>query len=48
MAAVDLRACRDEPFVALNEGFVTSHGFAEAFRSRFTPNVVMKVGGFFP
>ncbi|EYS98224.1 LysR family transcriptional regulator [Cupriavidus sp. SK-4] len=48
MPAVDLRACRDEPFVALSEGFVTYHGFVEAFRiAQFTPNVVMKVGDIF-
>ncbi|SPK70287.1 Malonate utilization transcriptional regulator [Cupriavidus taiwanensis] len=44
MPAVDLRACRDEPFVSLSEGFVTYSGFLEAFRiAEFTPNVVMKV-----
>lgn len=48
MPAVDLRACRDEPFVALSEGFVTYHGFVEAFRiADFTPNLVMKVGDIF-
>lgn len=46
--AVDLRQCRDEPFVSLGDGFVTSSGFAEAFRiADFTPNVVMKVGDIF-
>jgi LysR family malonate utilization transcriptional regulator len=45
---VDLRQCRDEPFVSLGDGFVTSSGFAEAFRiADFTPNVVMKVGDIF-
>ncbi|MEM5274282.1 LysR substrate-binding domain-containing protein [Cupriavidus taiwanensis] len=48
MPAVDLRACRDEPFVSLSEGFVTYSGFLEAFRiAEFTPNVVMKVGDIF-
>ncbi|ULX53774.1 LysR family transcriptional regulator [Cupriavidus taiwanensis] len=48
MPAVDLRACRDEPFVSLSEGFVTYSGFVEAFRiAEFTPNVVMKVGDIF-
>ncbi len=48
MQAVDLRACRDEPFVSLSEGFATSRGFAEAFRiAAFTPNLVMKVGDIF-
>ncbi|WP_423199297.1 MULTISPECIES: LysR family transcriptional regulator [unclassified Cupriavidus] len=48
MDAVDLRLCRDEPFVSLGEGFVTSSGFMEAFRiADFTPNVVMKVGDIF-
>ena len=46
--AIDLRQCRDEPFVSLGDGFVTSSGFAEAFRiADFTPNVVMKVGDIF-
>jgi LysR family transcriptional regulator, malonate utilization transcriptional regulator len=48
LPAVDLRQCRDEPFVSLGDGFVTSSGFAEAFRiADFTPNVVMKVGDIF-
>ena len=47
--AVDLRDCRDERFISLNEGFVTYHGFMEAFRvAGFTPNVVMEVGDIFP
>ena len=45
---IDLRVCRDEPFVSLGEGYVTSSGFMEAFRiADFTPNVVMKVGDIF-
>lgn len=48
MEAIDLRLCRDEPFVSLGEGFVTSSGFMEAFRiADFTPNIVMKVGDIF-
>ncbi|MDF3833349.1 LysR substrate-binding domain-containing protein [Cupriavidus basilensis] len=47
-ASIDLRQCRDEPFVTLSEGFVTYQGFVEAFRiADFTPNVVMKVGDIF-
>jgi LysR family malonate utilization transcriptional regulator len=46
--AVDLRDCRDETFVSLGEGFVTYHGFRDAFRvADFTPNVTMKVGDIF-
>jgi LysR family malonate utilization transcriptional regulator len=46
--AVDLRACADERFVSLGEGFVTFTGFVDAFRvARFTPNVVMKVDDIF-
>ena len=45
MPAVDLRACADERFVSLGEGFATYTGFVEAFRvAHFTPNVVMTVG----
>lgn len=45
MEAVDLRACADERFVSLGDGFATYTGFVEAFRvARFTPQVVMKVG----
>ncbi|WP_454767015.1 LysR family transcriptional regulator [Cupriavidus campinensis] len=48
LPSIDLRVCRDEPFVSLGEGFVTSSGFMEAFRiADFTPNVVMKVGDIF-
>lgn len=48
MDAVDLRACADERFVSLGEGFVTYGGFVEAFRvAGFTPNVVMTVGDIF-
>jgi LysR family malonate utilization transcriptional regulator len=45
---VDLGACAAERFVSLREGFVTSSGFAEAFRvAQFTPNVVMTTGDIF-
>ena len=48
MAAVDLRACAEERFVSLGEGFVTFSGFVDAFRvAQFTPNVVVKVGDIF-
>ncbi|WP_179400994.1 LysR family transcriptional regulator [Burkholderia guangdongensis] len=46
--AIDLRQCRDEPFVSLAEGFATSQGFADAFRiADFSPNVAMKVSDIF-
>jgi LysR family malonate utilization transcriptional regulator len=45
---VDLRACAQERFVRLSEGFATFNGFVEAFRvAQFTPNVVMEVGDIF-
>ena len=45
---IDLRACAGEKFVSLSEGFVTSHGFQEAFRNAgFEPTVVMRVGDIF-
>jgi LysR family malonate utilization transcriptional regulator len=45
---IDLGTCADERFVSLNEGFVTSSGFMEAFRiAQFTPNVVMRTGDIF-
>lgn len=48
MDAVDLRACAEERYVSLGEGFVTYQGFVEAFRvAKFTPNVVMKVDDIF-
>lgn len=44
-AEVDLSLCRQERFVCLSEGFVTSASFAEAFRiAEFAPDVVMKTG----
>jgi LysR family malonate utilization transcriptional regulator len=46
--AIDLRQCAHEKFVSLIEGFITYHGFQEAFRvADFSPNVVMKVGDIF-
>jgi LysR family malonate utilization transcriptional regulator len=46
--SVDLRACAEERFVSLSEGFATFNGFVEAFRvAQFTPNVVMQVGDIF-
>ena len=45
--AVDLRACANERFVSLSDGFVTYNGFLEAFVAGFTPKVVMKVGDIF-
>ena len=48
LPAVDLRACADERFVSLGDGFITYTGFVEAFRvAGFTPEVVMKVGDIF-
>lgn len=45
---IDLRQCTNEKFVSLQEGFITFHGFREAFRiADFSPNVVMKVGDIF-
>jgi LysR family malonate utilization transcriptional regulator len=36
--AVDLRACSEERFVSLGEGFATCKGFVEAFRiASFSP-----------
>ena len=47
-AEIDLSTCADERFVSLNDGFVTSSAFMEAFRvAQFTPNVVMKTGDIF-
>ena len=45
---INLGACTDERFVSLSEGFVTSSGFADAFRiADFAPHVVMKTGDIF-
>ncbi|MBR8242618.1 LysR family transcriptional regulator [Burkholderia multivorans] len=46
--AIDLGACRDEPFVSLGDGFATHRGFTEAFRAAsITPNIAMRVGDIF-
>lgn len=48
LSEIDLRQCMNEKFVSLQEGFITFHGFREAFRiADFSPNVVMKVGDIF-
>jgi LysR family malonate utilization transcriptional regulator len=48
LSEIDLRQCANEKFVSLQEGFITYHGFREAFRiADFSPNVVMKVGDIF-
>jgi LysR family transcriptional regulator, malonate utilization transcriptional regulator len=48
LSEIDLRQCMNEKFVSLKEGFITFHGFREAFRiADFSPNVVMKVGDIF-
>lgn len=45
---IDLRACAEERFVGLTEGFVTSTGFLQAFAiAQFTPRVVMTTGDIF-
>lgn len=45
---IDLRDCASEKFVGLNEGFITFHGFQEAFRiAGFAPTVVTRVGDIF-
>ncbi|OON63558.1 LysR family transcriptional regulator [Massilia sp. KIM] len=47
-ASVDLRDCSGEKFVCLSEGFITNHGFQEAFRiAGFAPTVVTRVGDIF-
>lgn len=47
-APLDLRACAEERFVSLGEGFVTYSGFREAFRvAGFEPNVVATTGDIF-
>ncbi|MGE8209300.1 MAG: LysR family transcriptional regulator [Stenotrophomonas rhizophila] len=46
--SIDLRACADENFVSLKEGFATYDGFLEAFKlAGFTPHVVMQTGDIF-
>ena len=47
-ASVDLQALRDEKFVTLNEGFVTSQSFNHAFElAGFVPDTAMRVGDIF-
>ena len=45
---VDLQALRNEKFVTLNEGFVTSQSFSHAFElAGFVPDTAMRVGDIF-
>lgn len=47
-ASIALEDCADEPFVSLQEGFVTYSRFVEAFRvAGFEPHVVMKTNDIF-
>lgn len=47
-ADIDLRDCAGEKFVCLNDGFITFHGFQEAFRiAGYSPTVVTRVGDIF-
>jgi LysR family malonate utilization transcriptional regulator len=47
-AEIDLDDVRDEKFVTLSEGFVTSESFSQAFeRSGFRPQIAMEVGDIF-
>ncbi|OYO28614.1 LysR family transcriptional regulator [Janthinobacterium sp. PC23-8] len=46
--SVDLQALRDEKFVTLSEGFVTSQSFNHAFElAGFVPDTAMRVGDIF-
>ncbi|MDB5758889.1 MAG: LysR family transcriptional regulator [Burkholderia sp.] len=48
VAEIDLDDVRDEKFVTLREGFVTSESFSQAFeRSGFRPQIAMEVGDIF-
>ena len=48
LTSVDLQALRDEKFVTLNEGFVTSQSFNHAFElAGFVPDTAMRVGDIF-
>jgi LysR family malonate utilization transcriptional regulator len=48
LAQVDLQAMRDEKFITLGEGFVTSASFQHAFRQAgFVPETVMQVSDIF-
>jgi LysR family malonate utilization transcriptional regulator len=47
-AEIDLEQMRDEKFVTLGEGFVTSESFRQAFqRSGYRPQIAMEVGDIF-
>ena len=47
-AEIDLEQMRDEKFVTLGEGFVTSESFRQAFqRSGYKPQIAMEVGDIF-
>lgn len=47
-AEIDLEQMRDEKFVTLSEGFVTSESFRQAFqRSGYAPQIAMEVGDIF-
>ncbi|WP_051780786.1 LysR family transcriptional regulator [Janthinobacterium agaricidamnosum] len=47
-AQIDLKRMRDEKFITLGDGFVTSDSFAHAFRQAgFVPETVMRVGDIF-
>ncbi len=47
-AEIDLEQMRDEKFVTLSEGFVTSESFRQAFeRSGYKPQIAMEVGDIF-
>lgn len=45
---IDLHELRNEKFVTLNDGFVTSESFTQAFeQAGFSPNIAMRVGDIF-
>jgi LysR family malonate utilization transcriptional regulator len=47
-AEIDLEDMRDEKFVTLSDGFVTSDSFSQAFqRSGYTPQIAMEVSDIF-
>lgn len=47
-AEIDLADMRDQPFVTLSEGFVTSDSFSRAFEiSGYSPRIAMEVGDIF-
>ncbi|MFC0399005.1 LysR family transcriptional regulator [Paraburkholderia rhizosphaerae] len=48
LESIDLQTCSHEPFVSLDEGFATYHGFHHAFHlAGATPTVIMTVGDVF-